>query len=364
MKRKILRPAIVGTLIFFIFAIFAAAIASSMIPGIGLRPSGGSLSVFRDGEVGGFSLLLEEANAEEAGLFQGKCAAWGFFEWSDRRLYGFLSFDAKAGNLRKGTVTSGTGKGSAVELKYEGSGRSLSVSFSGQGLKGVAPRLTRSSGGNLPKLLGFSGRMGRRFRLDALSNSPGGAYPFLDARLRRGESPQNYAADLLGRTSRTQGLEEKQFWLGSVNGKFSVATERDLSEGTGRTERFFGFTTVDVATGKGVLGNDLFKPGWKEALSPLLSREAKRILGANAGNGDARNGDTSGDLRACGLFEEVVQPSVGFFLCKSGIGFHYDRYELGPASLGEFAFVLPWKDLAGIMKKNGEPYGSPSLDNL
>ena len=308
----------------------AFLIALSLWPG--LRKSEGFLGLFRDQEGRGFTLRLQAEGRNAS-----KDQAWGFFEWPEKRIYGFVSFAGGREGVRKGKVTSGTGKGSEVELHDTGTAGQASIVFSGQGLPEGNMSLIYAPERGSPALISFSARGSHRFRVDHLADTADGGYPFLDARLRRGESPGDYAMNLSGRTDRSQSLMERQYWLGSHDGRYSIATERSLSGARARDEYFFSFTTLDAATGKAMTEQDLFKPGWHEAFVPFLNLEAQRILGG-------------GSLKSHALFDDSIKPASDFFFCSSGLGFHYDRYELGPYSLGDFTFVLPWAEIAEQIK--------------
>ncbi len=55
------------------------------------------------------------------------------------------------------------------------------------------------------------------------------------------------------------------------------------------------------------------------------------------------------DLRTLGLFEPDIWPSEDVFVCGSGIGFEYDRYQIAPwCIMGEFILVLPWSEVKPI----------------
>ncbi|HBK58063.1 MAG TPA: hypothetical protein DDZ37_01615 [Spirochaetaceae bacterium] len=72
------------------------------------------------------------------------------------------------------------------------------------------------------------------------------------------------------------------------------------------------------------------------------------MLGTGLAGGDADvsgNEQSSTDLRSLGLFEPDIVPSEDVFICGSGIGFEYDRYQIAPWYMGEFIIVLPWSEL-------------------
>ena len=307
------------------------------------------MSCLVDQEGKGFSLRLQEASGE----------AWAFFQWPDRRLYGFVSFDAWKGEARVGTVTSGTGKSSTLTMKVGVKGNGSSLAFSGPGLPVGEIALVSSITGETPRLSGFSARGGGGFHLDLISDSSHQSFPFLDARLRRGESPLTYARELLGRTEAGQVLRERQYLLSAGERALSIATERRLSAIKGREDNYFRFDSFDPVSGKVITVDSLLGPGWKKFVTPLLEREAKRVVDQGGGNKGPEGVNAYKGLRSYGLFEDAIEPPMGFFLCESGLGFHYDRYELGPYSLGDFTFVVPWFEVASLIKKEGGAPGFP-----
>lgn len=58
-------------------------------------------------------------------------------------------------------------------------------------------------------------------------------------------------------------------------------------------------------------------------------------------------------LKEQGFFSDEVFPSANFYLSDSGIGFHYNTYELAGQERGPLTIFLTWKELEGILDTNG-----------
>ena len=304
--------------------------------------------------------------------------AWGFFEWGDERLYGLFDGSwkeltgkgmalAPAGkegwllNIRKGllpgrisvTLARPGGEGKTLSMRQE-RGRGLRLSsFSGNfGPTGELPGRMQSlymptSIRAMPGLPGSS-----HFHVDALGpGAEGPGNPF-DRRLRRGRNESAYAVALWGnfrkdweasskeRPSLTASLAERQYFVSDVQGLISVLTERYVYSGGAH-----GITTMmcelfDPAGGEPVEADRLFISGWEPLVEKLLREEALRL-----------SGNPYGDLRASGFFEDRIPATRSIFLGHSGVGFHYDRYELAPYAQGDFLFMLPWSALAGVLSQ-------------
>lgn len=99
------------------------------------------------------------------------------------------------------------------------------------------------------------------------------------------------------------------------------------------------FAVTDIADRRVLGPDDFFAPGWKEAIVPILTERARLIFKPEEGKG----------LSQAGLFNDFLPPSEDFFLSSGGIGFHYDPYEVGPYSTGEFWIFIPWAEARPLM---------------
>ncbi|MEI6682416.1 MAG: DUF3298 domain-containing protein [Bacteroidota bacterium] len=101
------------------------------------------------------------------------------------------------------------------------------------------------------------------------------------------------------------------------------------------------FTTVDMKSGKILSMTDLFKPGYDEELTRLLTSKLHK----------ANNLDESRKLVDAGYFTDEIKPSANFYLDENGIGFCYNQYEIAPHSFGSTDIFLTCAELKGILKQ-------------
>jgi len=101
------------------------------------------------------------------------------------------------------------------------------------------------------------------------------------------------------------------------------------------------FSTVDMKTGK-VLGlADLFKPGYEDELSVLLTGKLRKN----------RHLPGSHKLSDIGYFTDKIQPTRNFYLNENGIGFCYNQYEIAPYSSGITDIFLTNAELKELLKQ-------------
>ena len=339
-------------------------------PQSGLLKRGGTVGYFSDAADGGMSIILQRAGRD----------AWGFFEWPEKGLYGTFSaaeenngfkIDIGQGNTVSATLSLPAGNpGKALKIRVETGGteartallkrrgnvpvswvETYSGAFDAKGIP-VSPlrRLTGSSS------IGDGGRdQGQSdFFLDALAGS-GRPASFLDLSLRRGESPLNYARGYWKRFGRSaaeaaggdfplRAFAERQYLIAVSDTLIATATERYVFEGGAHGVTASTFCLIDMKNGGILTAEDLFNDGWREPVGAKLVKEALRVFSAD------KSRKTEGTLSEFGLFENEIEPSSEVFLCRTGVGFHYNRYELGPYVAGDFMFVIPWEDLSDVLK--------------
>jgi hypothetical protein len=327
----------------------------------------------------GFSLVLVSNNDRTQ----------GYLEWEAQGIYGRIAEAQKKGS--EWALSLGDGgvdgiklavrvQGSSVEVRYNPPNRTKTVG--GESQKEVRIKATRLEAAR--GLQVFAARyvtkggegLGVSLRLQYLSARQKIQRQIFDDVLRRGKTPYQRAAFVraqqetisanLRQNASEQSLrppfqreyEEIQYPVFISERVMSVATQYYLFEGGAHGAASTLFDVIDRETGRRLGVGDIFEgKDWKTALSPLLKAELLRqrsfqdtqgesALGAGRGRGSA-------DLRALGLFEPDIMPSEDIFLCSGGVGFHYDPYQIGPWSMGEFIIVLPWTEL--------KPYLSPAL---
>lgn len=129
-----------------------------------------------------------------------------------------------------------------------------------------------------------------------------------------------------------------------------VATQYYLFNGGAHGSASTDLDIIDRKTGKRLEVGDVLVGDWKIALGPKLKAELlrqSRYWKASGSAAKVQNDKNISieDLRELGLFESDIYPSDKIFLCKTGIGFEYDQYELAPRYFGEFIILLPWDEL-------------------
>lgn len=349
--------------------VFVAARAD-LAQGLALRRGSAAFYATHGGEVS----LSAMRSGEEV---------WGFVEWPERGFYGF--FEGR--RERDGEYYAGVrAPGAAARLIFSpprlfrgarlriegpaGLGGSFALARTAFPALRVETFAGRLDGGAqplspLPRLfspLSPSDGAGdggvSAFHADLLDGSRAGRAPAIEsaiesalARLfRRGMGARAYAADLWRgfRAARAlpQGpktwpgsLVERQYLITALPSAFSSASERYVFDGGAHGNTVMLAASFDPASGAALESGALFTPGSEAALGEKITAEALRLLAPPGGR-----------LTGAGFFEDRVAPSADFFACRSGVGFHYGRYALAPYSFGDYTFVVPWAELAGLLK--------------
>ncbi|HWR12998.1 MAG TPA: RsiV family protein [Rectinemataceae bacterium] len=374
MPRKLLIPGLIVLLAGSSLAIMRQRVDF----GSGLGKRGGFVDLFVSSEQG-ISLILHESGKD----------AWGFFEWPSKGSYGFFNGSRKEdGEIRANVQSAGPSMvltvfpGSPARAGESGPARNLRLRLEGEGepsgdfaLKRqkmpdivLEVREGRLDGATriLSPLLHLFERLSVEdglqngnlsfFYVAALGAGTGLLGEFLDTRLRRGLNPDDYSrnhwkAFIDGRKAVSDILRwpsvlvERQYFVSAYPSVYSFATERYVFEGGAHGNTTLLIEMIDAKSGRTLQPDDIFVDGWKEPVAEKLRKEALRLLSGADGKAPA-----SGSLVDRGFFEERIPPSTNVFLCESGVGFHYDRYQLAPYSFGDFTFVLRWKELGGLLK--------------
>ena len=367
-RRRTAHPARIAAILALALVLGAGAfVAARADPAAGLALRRGS-AVFYAARGGGPSLSAMRSGEE----------VWGFVEWPERGFYGF--FDGR--RERDGEYYAGIrAPGAAArlilspprlfkgaKLRIEGP-RGLGGSFALDRAASPALRVSTFAGlldagarplSPLSRLFsplspadgaGVAGVSA--FHADLLDGSTAGRPTATEAALaksfRRGMGARAYALDLwrgfrAGR-SLPQGpktwpgsLVERQFMIAALPSALSVASERYVFDGGAHGNTVMLAASLDAAGGGALEKGDLFVPGAEAALGDRITAEALRLLDPPGGR-----------LSASGFFEDRIAPSAEFFVCRSGVGFHYDRYALAPYSFGDYTFVVPWAALGGLL---------------
>lgn len=365
-----------GFIIPCLIALAAAAALSALAIGqrvdiaSGLNKRSGSVTWFSSPDQG-ISLVSQRSGND----------TWGFFEWPEKEIYGFFSGSRKeGGDIRTSIRTAGPplllglparGQAGSPTLRLEG-GKAFEgdVRLVDRGMPELEMEVRSGIIDGKARVLSPLGRLfsplsiedGARdqrqsfFHVESLRGKSPSSRLMLDRLLRRGKNPADYARDRWAdfKESRASIPEdmgwpsvfvERQYFISGFSSIYSIATERYVFEGGAHGNTAMLIDMIDLDSGKILSSDDLFVEGWKDPVAGKLREEALRLLSSEK---ERRTGAES--LVDYGFFEDRIIPSANIFLCESGVGFHYDRYQLAPYSFGDFTFVLPWKELGGLLK--------------
>lgn len=92
----------------------------------------------------------------------------------------------------------------------------------------------------------------------------------------------------------------------------------------------------DLKSGKVITADDIFKSGWENTMSQLLSSHLK----------EAYEDPEAYEM----LFVKEIEPNGNFYVTEVGITYIYDRYEIGPYVVGITKVTVPWDELNEILK--------------
>lgn len=325
----------------------------------------GSITQYRETDAGtalsgGLSVLLHQVGTR----------SWGFLEWPDEGLYGFFqaerpetgAFSRILQSIFPGAGTfsliPGAGNLGAVDIRFRtgAGGRTLSLRFGG-----AAEHVLHAIGadGRL-RVRSFSVGSGYRFVLDSI-DAGGKTGSGLDALLRRGSTAVEYArerwnaekgkeADIPPGAAFTLSWVERQTVVYASPQIQAVQIERYRFDGGAHGNTVAVSTVMDAEQLKVIVPADLFRDGWESPMSDLLHARALDAL-VSRGLEPLPQGKP-GTLVGYGFFEEGIRPSSDMIVCRSGVGFHYDRYELAPYAWGDFLVIVPWVELGGLLRED------------
>lgn len=134
-------------------------------------------------------------------------------------------------------------------------------------------------------------------------------------------------------------------WENSVSGSFvgrhndvvSYAITNYTYEGGAHGSTGYSVVNMNLKTGKTVTEDDFFVPGFKEALSKLLTAHLH----------DAMPDQESYDE----LFLKDIEPNGNFMVSEKGVSYIYGQYEIGPYSLGIITVNVPWNEIEDLVRK-------------
>jgi len=103
------------------------------------------------------------------------------------------------------------------------------------------------------------------------------------------------------------------------------------------------YTIVSIETGKTLLLNDFFIPGFETQLTKLLTQKLKVMVGIKS----------SEKLSDNGFFVDDIIPNTNFYITSNGIGFVYNHYEIAPYVNGPTDIFLPFNEINNILLEEG-----------
>lgn len=154
------------------------------------------------------------------------------------------------------------------------------------------------------------------------------------------------------KTVDTAGLKEHGFsWNWDASTSITVvynewpllALENFSSAYTGGAHGNYGsgFIALDLAAKKVLKPSDVFKPGYKKALSAALDKAFRKKYKIPAGQ----------PLDEQYLFKKTIEPNDNFFIARKGVVFSYTPYEIGPYAVGQITLFVPFTDIKGIVQE-------------
>lgn len=94
--------------------------------------------------------------------------------------------------------------------------------------------------------------------------------------------------------------------------------------------------TIDCRTGRAITEEMLFREGYREELTRLLSERAREILP---------------EEMYSTLFSTTIEPNGNFFFTSKNITWSYGRYEIAPFATGIIRISLPWDKVEGLIAR-------------
>ncbi|RFM35683.1 DUF3298 and DUF4163 domain-containing protein [Chitinophaga silvisoli] len=99
------------------------------------------------------------------------------------------------------------------------------------------------------------------------------------------------------------------------------------------------YKVLDLSKKKVLTTDDLFKPGYKEALPALLEKAYRKIFRVSE---EVSLKDQ--------LLVDKIPVNENFFITDKGIGFCYTPYEIGPYAMGQVNLFVPFTELKAYLK--------------
>jgi hypothetical protein len=105
------------------------------------------------------------------------------------------------------------------------------------------------------------------------------------------------------------------------------------------------YLVFDVRTGRDMKLADIFAPGYYDKLGSMITNRIKEHI--NIGKDDL--------LSSYGFFIDLIEPTENFYINTTGIGFHYNTYEIAGTEAGPQDVFIPFSDVKQLLT-NQHPF--------
>ncbi|MGX5818287.1 RsiV family protein [Chitinophaga lutea] len=101
------------------------------------------------------------------------------------------------------------------------------------------------------------------------------------------------------------------------------------------------YTTIDLAGGKILKKEDVFKAGYEKQLGAALEKSFRKKYNVPAKQ----------PLNQTYLFDNHIAPNDNFFITPTGVCFNYTPYEIGPYALGQVSLFVPFAEIGNYVQE-------------
>jgi hypothetical protein len=101
------------------------------------------------------------------------------------------------------------------------------------------------------------------------------------------------------------------------------------------------FTVMDLARNKVLHVNDVFRPGYQQALGPALERSFRKKYNVPANE----------PLNKGYLFEPHINPNDNFYITDKGVVFSYPPYEIAAYAAGQISLFVPFSEVKNYVNE-------------
>lgn len=113
---------------------------------------------------------------------------------------------------------------------------------------------------------------------------------------------------------------------------------------SGGAHGIFGtdFYSINLQTGAKIELNDVFVPDFRRIVTPLIIDALKNY----------HQVETDKELNEILFDLNDIEVSENFYICKGGIGFYYNVYEIAPYAAGTSEAFIPFEKIKGVLRSN------------